>query len=54
VLGEIGRRPEVGDKITHDGSVFEVVAVDGLRIAQLRVWPARRDHDPDQRSNEEG
>lgn len=42
VLGEIGRRPEVGDRVTDDGTVFQVEAVDGLRIAQLRIWPAPR------------
>jgi CBS domain containing-hemolysin-like protein len=41
VLGEIGRRPRVGDKVSAEGSTFQVEAVDGLRIAQVRVWPAR-------------
>jgi CBS domain containing-hemolysin-like protein len=41
VLGEIGRRPRVGDKVTAEGSTFQVEAVDGLRIAQVRVWPDR-------------
>jgi CBS domain containing-hemolysin-like protein len=40
VLGEIGRRPEVGDRVEHEGSVFQVEAVDGLRIAAVRIWPA--------------
>lgn len=39
VLGEIGRRPEVGDRVTHDGSVFQVEEVDGLRVAKVRLWP---------------
>jgi len=39
VLGEIGRRPEVGDKVSFEGSVFQVEAVDGLRIARIRIWP---------------
>ena len=39
VLGEIGRRPEVGDKVSFEGSVFQVEAVDGLRIARVRIWP---------------
>jgi CBS domain containing-hemolysin-like protein len=53
VLGEIGRRPEIGDRVTFDGTVFQVEAIDGLRIARVRVWPAsepRRDevveHEP--------
>ncbi len=40
VLGEIGRRPEVGDRVTHDGTIFQVEAIDGLRIAQVRIWPS--------------
>jgi CBS domain containing-hemolysin-like protein len=40
VLGEIGRRPEVGDRVTHDGAIFQVEAIDGLRIAQVRIWPS--------------
>ncbi len=39
VLGEIGRRPEVGDKVTDAGALFEVEAIDGLRIARIRIWP---------------
>ncbi len=39
VLGEIGRRPEVGDKVSFEGTVFQVEAVDGLRIARVRIWP---------------
>jgi CBS domain containing-hemolysin-like protein len=39
VLGEIGRRPEVGDKVSYDGTVFRVEAVDGLRVAKVRIWP---------------
>lgn len=39
VLGEIGRRPEVGDRVSYDGTIFQVEAVDGLRIARVRIWP---------------
>ncbi|MGH7862584.1 MAG: transporter associated domain-containing protein, partial [Candidatus Dormibacteraceae bacterium] len=39
VLGEIGRRPEVGDKVSFEGTVFQVEAVDGLRVARVRIWP---------------
>jgi putative hemolysin len=40
VLGEIGRRPRVGDTVTHRGTVFEVEEVDGLRVARIRIRPA--------------
>jgi len=39
VLGEIGRRPEVGDQVSSERTVFQVEAVDGLRVAQVRIWP---------------
>ena len=45
VLGEIGRRPSVGDRVTCDGAVFEVEAVDGLRVARVRLWPRPRAED---------
>lgn len=45
VLGEIGRRPEVGDTVRNDGSVFQVEAIDGLRISQVRLWPVKREED---------
>ena len=40
VLGEIGRRPRVGDTVTRRGTVFEVAEVDGLRVARIRIRPA--------------
>jgi len=39
VLGEIGRRPEVGDTVSSDGIRFRVEDIDGLRIAKVRIWP---------------
>jgi CBS domain containing-hemolysin-like protein len=46
VLGEIGRRPRVGDHITYEGTAFEVEEVDGLRIASLHIWPSRDPAEP--------
>jgi CBS domain containing-hemolysin-like protein len=46
VLGEIGRRPTVGDTVTQDGTSFEVTAVDGLRVARIRVRPTASVSDP--------
>lgn len=40
VLGEIGRRPAVGDQVEQEGTVFRVEAVDGLRISRVRIWLA--------------
>jgi len=52
VLGEIGRRPEVGDVVVADNTRFEVEALDGLRIAKVRIWPAK--HTVPDEETEEG
>ena len=48
VLGEIGRRPAVGDSVSSDGTRFQVEAIDGLRIAKVRIWPSPRDSEADE------
>lgn len=40
VFGRIGHKPEIGDEVREAGLIFRVEALDGLRIARLRV---RRD-----------
>ncbi|MGY1602646.1 hemolysin family protein [Geodermatophilus sp. SYSU D00815] len=37
VLAELGRLPEVGDTVEHDGRTFTVLELDGRRIARLSV-----------------
>jgi CBS domain containing-hemolysin-like protein len=37
VFGQLGRKPEVGDVVEAEGLRFRVEALDGLRIARLRV-----------------
>jgi putative hemolysin len=37
VFGLLGRQPEVGDDISHDGIRFDVVEVEGARINKLAV-----------------
>lgn len=37
VFGRIGRKPELGDEVITAGLCFRVDALDGLRIARLRV-----------------
>jgi putative hemolysin len=37
VFGELGRAPQPGDVVEHDGLRFEVVEVDGQRIERLEV-----------------
>jgi putative hemolysin len=37
VFGMLGRQPEVGDDVSHDGLRFDVLEVDGSRINKLAV-----------------
>jgi putative hemolysin len=37
VFGELGRAPQPGDEVEHDGLRFEVVEVDGQRIERLEI-----------------
>ena len=37
VFGLLGRAPEVGDDVSHDGMRFDVLEVDGSRIEKLAV-----------------
>jgi putative hemolysin len=44
VFGLLGRQPEVGDDIAHDGLLFDVLDVEGSRINRLAVtFEQRRD-----------
>jgi len=44
VFGLLGRQPEVGDDISHDGMRFDVLEVEGSRINRLAVtFEKRRD-----------
>ena len=44
VFGLLGRAPEVGDDVSHDGMRFDVIEVDGSRIEKLAVtFEQRRD-----------
>jgi CBS domain containing-hemolysin-like protein len=42
VFGLLGRQPEVGDDISHDGLRFDVLEVDGSRIDRIAVTFERR------------
>jgi CBS domain containing-hemolysin-like protein len=37
VLGQLGRRPRVGDAVTIDGRTLRVEALDGIRVARVRL-----------------
>ena len=41
VLSTVGRLPRVGDRAPYPGGEFEVVAMDGRRVAAVRVHRAR-------------
>jgi magnesium and cobalt exporter, CNNM family len=44
VFGLLGRQPEVGDDVSHDGMRFDVLEVDGSRIGKIAVtFEQRRD-----------
>jgi CBS domain containing-hemolysin-like protein len=44
VFGLLGRQPEVGDDVSHDGMRFDVLEVDGSRIEKIAVtFEQRRD-----------
>jgi len=44
VFGLLGRAPEVGDDVSHDGMRFDVLEVEGSRIDRLAVtFEQRRD-----------
>jgi CBS domain containing-hemolysin-like protein len=55
VFGLLGRQPEVGDDVSHDGLRFDVLEVDGSRINKLAVvFEQRRDQrDRDDQEREE-
>ena len=42
VFGRLGRQPEVGDDVMHDGLRFDVLEVEGSRINKLAVTFERR------------
>jgi putative hemolysin len=54
VFGLLGRQPEVGDDVSHDGMRFDVLEVEGSRINKLAVtFEQRRDQkerDEDERA----
>jgi len=37
VFEMLGRKPELGDEITYNGFIFRVEALDGLRIAKVKI-----------------
>jgi putative hemolysin len=55
VFGLLGRQPEVGDDVAHDGMRFDVLEIDGSRIEKIAVtFEQRRDqreHDAAERDD---
>jgi CBS domain containing-hemolysin-like protein len=52
VFGLLGRQPEVGDDISHDGLRFDVLEVDGSRINKIAVTFEQRRDQKDRDANE--
>jgi putative hemolysin len=48
VFGELGRAPQPGDEVEHDGLRFRVVEVDGQRIERLEVEFVERELEDDE------
>lgn len=42
VFGRLGRLPKVGDAVSVEGRRFQVTSLDGRRVAQVRIEPAKR------------
>src|SRR5438270_11101398 len=51
VFGLLGRQPEVGDDVSHDGMRFDVLEVEGSRINKLAVTFAQRRRDRERAGN---
>jgi putative hemolysin len=54
VFGLLGRAPEVGDDVSHDGMRFDVLDVEGTRINRLAVTFERRRDQSDEEDEENG
>ena len=39
VMSELGRLPQLHDRVTHDDYLLDVVEIDGRRVARVRVTP---------------
>ena len=52
VFGELGRAPQPGDEVEHNGLRFQVVEVDGQRIERLEVEFVERDHEDEEAPEE--
>ena len=40
MLGSLGRRPKIGDAVEVGGRMLTVIALDGLRVARVRIQKA--------------
>ena len=38
-MAELGRLPQLHDRVSHDGYLLDVVEIDGRRVARVRVTP---------------
>ncbi|SFR96483.1 Hemolysin, contains CBS domains [Halomicrobium zhouii] len=54
VLDRLGRAPEVGDRVTADGHHLDVDAVDGARVARVRILPDESTADESEDRPEDG
>lgn len=52
LLAEMGHLPRAGERVTHDGWVFEIVSMDGRRIDRVRVTPPGRRRETEREGRE--
>jgi putative hemolysin len=43
LMAVLGRLPQTGDEVEHDGFRLQIIEVDGRRAARVRVTPPRAD-----------
>ncbi|PZS19691.1 MAG: hypothetical protein DLM57_03565, partial [Pseudonocardiales bacterium] len=44
LMAVLGRLPQTGDEVDHDGFRLAITEVDGRRVARVRVTPPEPDH----------
>jgi CBS domain containing-hemolysin-like protein len=47
LFGTLGRMPKVGDRVTLQGTTFEILEMGGRRVGRVRVWPATATRAPE-------
>jgi putative hemolysin len=54
VMAELGRLPQLHDRVSHDGYLLDVVEIDGRRVARVRVTPPPDEHPAEDKPDHAG